>query len=363
VITPQPEHDNPTVWSLEALRGLAAWMVVYTHYASFAGIDIALLRFAYTGVDLFFVLSGFLFAPYLLGRPLALVEFGIRRVFRIYPAYLVALALYVGMKAAGGLPTPYLWEHLVFAHVQSREMTFFYNPAFWSLPAEVEFYLLLPLMARLTGGRVWRFGLLTALALAMRMALGYAADTSLQNTAYLAMHHLPGMLVEFLLGGVAWQISKNCKTNRTPLFLFFLGVVGWLLLADIFARLGDQGIDATWARNQISWLAALSFSLLLPATALLPQAKPQPFMQLFVWAGRLSYGTYLLHFAALQLARTCLPAAPPLGVAMVACVVTLGGAWLLYRLWESPWRAFGLALARQVSARRARLGHCLPVKH
>ena len=347
------EHDGQTVWSLEALRGLAAWMVVYAHYASFANIDIPLLRFVYTGVDLFFVLSGFLFAPYLLGRKLVLIEFAIRRTFRIYPAYLAALALYVGLKAAAGLPAPYLWEHLVFAHLQSREMTFFYNPAFWSLPAEVEFYLFLPLMARLTRGRPRRFAGLLGAALGMRLALGYFADTALQNTAYIAMHHLPGMLAEFLLGALAWQVSEKWKNEKLSVTFLCLGVVGWLLLAELFARLGNQGIDATWLRNQTSWLAALSFALMLPAaTASAAGKSPEMLMRVSVWAGRLSYGTYLLHFAALQLVRQHVPSIDPLAGVLIAGVLTLTCSWLLYRFWESPWREFGRTMASRVSARR-----------
>lgn len=350
-----PAYEAQTVWSIEALRGLAAWMVVYAHYATYANIDIPLLRFAYTGVDLFFVLSGFLFAPYLLGRKLVPVEFAIRRAFRIYPAYLAALALYVGMKAASGLPLPYVWEHLVFAHLQSREMTFFYNPAFWSLPAEVEFYLFLPLMAKLTRGRPGRFAVLLGAALGMRLALGHFADTAVQNTAYIAMHHLPGMLAEFLLGGLAWQVSEKWKNGKIPLIFLGLGVVGWLLLADLFARLGDQGLNATWLRNQISWLAALSFALMLPAVAALATKKPaEILMRVSVWAGRLSYGTYLLHFAAVQLVRQHASFSPLAGV-LSAAALTLACSWLLYRFWENPWREFGRTMAMRVSARRWQL--------
>ena len=344
--------EAPAVWSLEALRGLAAWMVVYAHYASYANIDIPMLRFAYTGVDLFFVLSGFLFAPYLLGRPMGLIEFAIRRTFRIYPAYLVAVAVYAGMKAMAGLPTPYLLEHLVFAHLQSREMAFFYNPAFWSLPAEVEFYLLLPVMAKLTDGQPGRFAALLGGALLMRLALGYFADASVQNIAYLAMHHLPGMLVEFALGGLAWQLSQKYKNGKLHLIFLGLGIVGWLLLAEMFARLGDEGINATWLRNQTGWMAALSFALMVPAVASARNPAPKTLTRMFIWAGRLSYGTYLLHFAALQFVRTYLQVAEPLAMVLTACLLTLGCAWLLYLFWENPWREFGRSMASRISARR-----------
>jgi len=351
---PKLAHNQKAMWSLEALRGLAAWMVVYAHYASFAGIDIPMLRFAYTGVDLFFVLSGFLFAPYLLGRKLIPVVFAIRRVFRIYPAYLASLLIYASLKSLSGLPVVYFWEHLIFFHLQFREMAFFYNPAYWSLPAEVEFYLFLPLMAKLISGQPIRFAVLLVLAIMMRVALGYFGDTTLQNTAYVAMHHLPGMLVEFLFGGVAWHLSQRGKNGKILLLLSCLGVTGWLLLADVFAKLGNEGINATWVRNQTSWLAALSFALMLPGTALVSKAiLPEPLMNASIWAGRLSYGTYLLHFAALMFVTEYLQPAEPVAAVLIACVLTLGCSWMLYHFLENPWREFGRSMADRVSAKHS----------
>ena len=134
-------------WGVEAWRGAAAWLVVYAHYWSAAAWSPDFLRFAFTGVDLFFVLSGFVFAPYFFGKPLQARPFWIRRFFRIYPAYVLALLLYMGLRWSEGGALLYVWEHFTFMYLQSREMTFYYNPVFWSLPSEVAFYLVLPLLA------------------------------------------------------------------------------------------------------------------------------------------------------------------------------------------------------------------------
>jgi peptidoglycan/LPS O-acetylase OafA/YrhL len=303
--------------------------------------------FSFTGVDLFFVLSGFVFAPYLFGRPLVFREFATCRFFRIYPAYFLALGIYVGLKALASEELPYVWQHLLFAHLQTREMAFFYNPAFWSLPAEVEFYLLLLMLAIFTRGRIGRFVVWVVAALLMRMALGYASDSPSENRAYVWVYHLPGLLLEFMLGGVAWLISRRLKNWQGKVLLFVLGLVGWLVLAGVFVKLGDKGIDATWARGQISWLAALAFAAMVAATARLPEQVPCATRFMAVWAGRLSYGTYLLHFAALQLVRQHVPAMAPLTTALLACALTLAASWLMYRLWENPWREFGRAPVRR----------------
>jgi peptidoglycan/LPS O-acetylase OafA/YrhL len=340
--------DGKTVWSIEAWRGLAAWLVVYAHYRPFVSPDVTLLSFSFTGVDLFFVLSGFLFAPHLFGRPLALREFATRRFFRIYPAYFLALGIYVCLKAIAFDELPYVWQHLFFAHLQTREMAFFYNPAFWSLPAEVEFYLLLPLLAIFTRSQIGRFAVLVVAAWVMRAALGYASDSPNENRAYVWMYHLPGMLLEFMLGGVAWLIARHLSNWKAKALLFMLGLVGWLVLAGVFVKLGDKGIDATWARGQISWLAAMAFAAMVAATARLPEQVPYATRFIAIWAGRLSYGTYLLHFAALQIVKQLVPAMAPLTLALLACTLTIAASWLMYRFWENPWREFGRATVRRL---------------
>jgi len=133
---------------IEALRGFAALLVMATHYTALITSEAGLWGFASTGVDLFFVLSGYVFAPYLFGKSLRLVPHLIRRFFRLYPLYLVALLLYVVLR----LPAASAWDHfaahLFMAHTfSSLEVAYFYNAAFWSLPPEVEYYLLLPLLA------------------------------------------------------------------------------------------------------------------------------------------------------------------------------------------------------------------------
>ncbi len=343
--------DDSTVWMVEAWRGLAAWMVVYAHY--WAGTDSSwpLLRFAFTGVDLFFVLSGFVFAPYLFGKPLAPGAFAVRRFFRIYPAYFLALLIYFGMAWGEGRELAYWWQHLVFAYLQSREMAFYYNPVFWSLPSEVEFYLLLPVLAWACAGRHKWVAALGLGALLLRIVLGYAANTQTQNSAYIWMHHLPGMLLEFLLGAAAWWLSERRLTGRVRALLLVLGLALWLALAAGFAAFGDAGINASLARGQMSWLAALAFAAMLVASIGHWQQAPTPLIDAAIWAGRLSYGSYLFHIAALRLLQPYTASLGHFRMTVAAALVTLLVAWLSYSLWENPWRKFGRSLAARRPAR------------
>jgi peptidoglycan/LPS O-acetylase OafA/YrhL len=338
-------------------------MVVYTHFWAFSGTDWPALRLAHTGVNLFFVVSGFVFAPYLFGRPLDLRAHAVRRFFRIYPAYVAALTVYAALKAAEGQPLRYLAEHLTFLHVQSKEMAFYYNPPFWSLPAEVEFYLALPLLAGLARqtSYLWGprgpLGLLVGLLLAaaaLRWALGLASDSAAQNAAFIALHHLPGVLVEFLLGAMAWRVSMSSLSSLMRLGMLGLGLTAWLGLATWYGQVGDAGVEAGPLRGLMGAATAVCFALMVAATAHTAQATRvgaaasgtdarRAWTGLALWAGRLSYGVYLFHMAALRLAEGW---AAGWGwgagaVKWLAVVMTLAMAAVVYLAWEDPWRRFG----------------------
>ena len=346
----------------------------------------ALGRFAHTGVDLFFVISGLVFAPYwwsdALQRPRQWAAFAVRRFLRIYPAYAVALLVYVGLKSVSGAPLLYVAEHLTFFHVQSREMAFYYNAPFWSLPAEVEFYVALPLLCwlsqKIKGGFVW----VCIGAIVWRLVLGEQHNFETQNSAYIAMHHLPGLLCEFMLGAVVWKAWKEWPFNssadglnaglQAPSFnaialLFAAGLGAWLVLAQYFALVGDEGVRAGLLKGQMGLLAAASFALMLLGSLLLQQrmqALKSPLAEklqsstrlrnLALLAGKVSYGVYLLHIASLTLVTWATQHANGLWSdaqgKWMAAGLTLVASWLLHEFWEGPLRAWGRAMAKKIEA-------------
>jgi peptidoglycan/LPS O-acetylase OafA/YrhL len=146
------------LFGLDTLRALAIVVVMLYHLTIFGELPRRILPVTYfgsMGVDLFFVLSGFLIGqqalkPYLTGQRLSITEFYRRRAYRILPAYLVVLALYFlvpGWREAPRLAP--LWKFLTFT------MNFGFSserPGFshaWSLCVEEHFYLLLPLVVTL----------------------------------------------------------------------------------------------------------------------------------------------------------------------------------------------------------------------
>jgi peptidoglycan/LPS O-acetylase OafA/YrhL len=149
--------------------------------------------------------------------------------------------------------------------LQSREMVFYYNPPFWSLPAEVEFYLLLPVMAWGLSKWRWRWGWLwlLAIALGLKLTLGQGADKSTQNVFYMLNLHLPGILIEFLLGALAWRLAQLRLQWLWRGLLVLSGLAGWCVLAAWFGQVGDVGVAQTVLKEKIGALAALCFALMV----------------------------------------------------------------------------------------------------
>jgi peptidoglycan/LPS O-acetylase OafA/YrhL len=152
-------------YGLDHLRALAIIYVFLFHYFILSGGVPhwlpGLARFGWTGVDLFFVLSGFLissqlFAQIAFGQRISLRQFFIKRIFRILPAYLLTVTLYFSLhifREKEALPP--LWKFLTFTQnfdLNLRDFGTFSHA--WSLCLEEHFYLLLPLlllMLQLTG--------------------------------------------------------------------------------------------------------------------------------------------------------------------------------------------------------------------
>lgn len=352
---------------IEGLRGFAALLVMATHYVPMLRPELGLWGFASTGVDLFFVLSGYVFAPYLFGKSLPLVAHLIRRFFRLYPLYLVALLLYVGLR----LPAASAWDHfaahLFMAHTfSSLEVAYFYNAAFWSLPPEVEYYLLLPLLAWAAsrfGTLRYRFALLVLLAAAMHLLLvAVATPTEGVTARAIATIHLPGLLIEFMWGSMAYALLQRAATLGERLLRLALGLAvlaGMLVLfASYIAPVnGVTGTPPPWISGNIGFGAAFGYALLVSALARVPGQTTGRvaawFTPWFVRVGQLSYGVYLFHNAAPQILRRILPTVSGVAAVLLSVVITLALAWAAHHAIERPLRNYGRRLSQDFKHQNA----------
>jgi peptidoglycan/LPS O-acetylase OafA/YrhL len=153
VITDKISKDDHKLLGLDHLRALAITLVFLFHLRLFGhpAWENKICGFGWTGVDLFFVLSGFLIAGQLFARiannkTISLKEFFLKRVFRIIPAYLTIVLLYALFPILReSQPLAPLWRYLTFTLNiwLNRDVcnTFTHS---WSLCVEEQFYLILP---------------------------------------------------------------------------------------------------------------------------------------------------------------------------------------------------------------------------
>lgn len=380
-----PEGAVPTSGyfpALTGLRGIAAAWVVLLHLWMLAGaprvapfgFDLTpLFACGFLGVDLFFVLSGFLlglpFLAWAQGRRAFpnLLSFWKRRALRVLPAYYVQLAILVvaGRLASGAWPLDlrqllaYLGMEFVFVDGVAPLL----NGVWWSLPVEWNFYLVLPLLGLAFARARWWLVALAVLAavLAFRLACyGWLFENRMSGPfSYPAIIQLPGRLDEFLFGLLAaWFHLRGARPSARVLHgLFALGLagVGGLLV-------GLHGRGDIFARGDVPWifvyatLAGAALGLVVYVAAASPRLTRRLFAgRALAFLGTISYSLYLWHPVVFQLAhRSGFAQWPPVrSLAMLAASlvpVVLAVAWLSYRLTEHPFLVTAPAARRDARA-------------
>ncbi len=140
---------------LDFLRAFAILLVYFLHYTTMSKTDISwfpeVIRFGWVGVDLFFVLSGFLISNQLIqGMQLndfSLKQFYIKRIFRIVPLYYFIICCYLIIPLEINIKTYEVWKYFTF--LMNLDLSVLSNQHFthpWSLCVEEHFYLIFPLL-------------------------------------------------------------------------------------------------------------------------------------------------------------------------------------------------------------------------
>ncbi|CAN7414734.1 acyltransferase family protein [Rhizobium sp. LjRoot254] len=255
----QPIVTGAPIPSLQALRAFAALAVV-AHHAMRAvtvnadtGLNLpeplllrshAMIELGAVGVDLFFILSGFLMvyisAPYVEGRR-SIGNFVLQRAIRIWPMYVIATALYLGLNIAIRLMEG---RELPFNATPIRLLSFFFVPSFdasgllqpilgvgWTLNYEMFFYLVFALA--LAVGRRAMVPVIAAILAGL-----FLAGTALpQETVAHAFLGNP-ILFEFLLGALAAKLFMAGRLVAVPPSV---AILAGLTLLFAFAWLPNEG--------------------------------------------------------------------------------------------------------------------------
>lgn len=348
---------------LDLLRAIAIIWVMLYHYENYGGPLAAVVGYGWMGVDLFFVLSGYLIGwqllrPYAGGGTPRWGRFFLRRAFRILPPYLAVLALYFllpALREREGIQP--LWMFLTF----SWNLFASYGPelAFshaWSLCVEEHFYLLLPplvwLLARrprawktaaailvvLVGGmalRAWLWRHQVAPVLDLHSGEGNMFQRYIESIYYPTYTRLDG-----LLAGVTLAAIRAFR----PAWWSWAMARGWLFLAPGLAMVVAAGLIF---RDIFGYTGAVAgYPLLSVGLALVLVAAASP----ATWPGRvpipgvraiasMAFSLYLIHKMAYHQVQQHLGAyldgSPLLGL-IAYNLAALAAGTMLYFLVERP---------------------------
>lgn len=343
---------NPAI---ELFRGIAAWMVLTSHYAYLFTSDRTLLNFLWTGVDFFFVISGFVFAKNIYSTHFSIKAYFIRRFFRIYPLYFLSLLLYYIIIPDNGEKLLIFIKHLLFLQTTSSiQETFFFNPAYWSLPVEVEFYLFLPILAMLTDRyRSFILFLFFSFVLLKAVLAWYATPVLQPNVYTILTFHLPGLLIEFLVGTLLYKIYIDYQKISLTWYHYILPLCVSLSLlyglSQFFIIYGDEGIEHHLVfKAYFNFLCAISYGILLFPFLFIINEKRTKIIKISLIMGQLSYGMYLFHnliphfFAHLNYSFTGTTAY----LLYLSIVITM--SLLFFHVLEEPCRQLGKKLSKCV---------------
>ncbi|MGO1001614.1 acyltransferase family protein [Lysobacter sp. CA196] len=331
---------------IDGLRAIAVVGVVLYH----AGLP--MLDNGFVGVDIFFVISGYLITGLLLRewserkRP-NFLEFYARRVRRLLPALIVvciaavvATALYVPSPDDQRTAAQSAAASLLFVgnfFFQSRTGGYFDADSgtmpllhLWSLGVEEQFYLLWPLLmlGLLRLRRSWMVGLTLCLAAASLVAAEHLIGTG--NDA--AFYQMPTRFWELTAGGLVAMSSVRAGKGALP--ACYAGVV--LAVISLFVPFLPGHFPGLGALPAVAGAALVLWSVhvrghLGGAGALL-RARPM------VFVGLISYSLYLWHWPLLAIAKagSVVPLPPELKTTLVLAAIVL--AWLSCRWIERPFR-------------------------
>lgn len=372
--------------AIEGMRGVAVLLVVLFHYLAVRDPRAAdpfvawveatrpvevVARNGHLGVDLFFLITGFLLVlPWArhaaLGREAPSArDFYVRRLRRIVPAYYVQLAvlfvvvmpLVAGtgfLRGEAALAAFNVLAHATFLHYTTplSSASLNLNGALWTLTLEMQFYLLLPLLAPLfvraplrwcaslvAVAAAWRW--LAAVDLAglvdLMLALGAPWKVAEAPVRHLLATQLPGYLGHFAVGmalGMAWLRLRERPASRRRALLGLAALAA--ALASLYWLYGFAGAGRIGPHAAgLLALAAIAAAFFAPlAGGAAPKRVLEAPALLFV--GRTSYSAYLYHvplllvWNRLHLAEGSWLSAPAYLAAL------LGVAWASWRWVERP---------------------------
>lgn len=354
---------RPVMPELDTLRGIAVSLVVLFHSFGFsyglAGLKgvpklvEALTMPGWVGVNLFFVLSGFLITGILLdtkSRTDYYRRFYIRRALRILPLYYVTLLLLLAVVRAGLVSRHVSWSFLGLSAIYLANVTSLFGVpmqygVLWSLAVEEHFYLVWPAAVRhLSRHKVIVGGLSVALGCLVLRVLYFTIHASGGGYTWLCAD---GLGLGAVLAAVARKSEDPRLSLRKATALAFATSLGLFIVGGPFGIfMARHFLGVTFRETAID----LFFTGIVGATLLVGTSRWKSIVNIrpLQFLGKISYGVYLIHMLVFEVVLhytnlywpEFVPSAGRFGaIAMQFCIagsLTIGIAYFSRRFFEEP---------------------------
>ncbi len=287
---------------ITGMRGYASLAVLFWHLISlsapihsFASIYLPFTLNWYSGVDFFFVLSGFLLSKQFLASETQTKfrNYYMRRVLRIFPLYYFSIFVLLVVPLIAAIKPPY-YQPFGLAKLGLSDIPLFLvygqnffartfetvNPVYWTLAIEEIFYAVLPLWSRLFSGDRYKVSLPSMIGLSIAYRLAFSNGSS---SSFMYLDQFPSYLGDYAIGTLlarGKELSINSIAARVPI---------WSALALLL------GVQVLMPPNDHYFINPLAFSItyyLLVASAVRSSLFTN---RVATSLGRISYGTYIWH--------------------------------------------------------------------
>ncbi|MFF4225941.1 acyltransferase family protein [Streptomyces sp. L500] len=331
----RPGGPAPRLCILDGLRLLAALMVVLYHYTSlnggwnrdprllFPGIE-PITRYGWLGVEIFFLISGFVICMSAWGRPLG--DFVVSRAARIYPAYWVAILLTGGVVLLWPQVRSVAGPEQVFTNLTMLQQglgVWDVDGVYWTLFVELKFYVLFALVV--ARGVTYRRCVIFCGVWTLAAAIAPTADSKL-----LTLWATP-FAAPYFVAGIAYYLMHR---YRPTALLWGIVVISYLLANHQVAKRVHDNANHPTALFPAQAMVFVIFAVMaLVALGTFDRVR----WRWLTTAGALTYPMYLLHqYIGMTIIYALREAVPPLPLVAGLITVMLGAAWLLHRYVERP---------------------------
>ena len=326
---------------LDGLRGLAILMVLFVHLFNF-GLFSNVFYFGWAGVDLFFVLSGFLITGILLNTRQQegyFRKFWIRRVLRIFPLYYAVLTVFL-LMAPYFRPTAWFSRYQIYFWTYTSNYLVlqkgFFKPLghFWSLAIEEQFYLCWPII-------IWLFKPMQLLVISLLLIVTGILLRYSSSNVYIIYGSTPAHIDGLMVGGMLAVVIRHYREMLFRYIDALCGMTTLLLLVYVSGYVFYWGIngDGRFMRLPFTFtLVSVFFGSVLIMSLKHDWMRKKLSAPLLLFFGKYAYGMYIFNSIFFHISNWAgadrLPVQQKQFVYLGVFLLTVVVSYLSYELFE-----------------------------